>query len=233
MKIIIGLLLVSLCFVNCKKNNLPSPIQDDLTENNKATNPHFKKHIPQVKIGKQTWMAENLDVSTYANGDPIPQVTDESQWGLLTTGAWCYYNNDPFIGTTYGKLYNWYAVNDPRGLAPEGWHIPSVAEWETLGSYLGGDDIAGGKMKERGTTHWLSPNTGATNSSRFTGLPGAFRDGVSGWFVFLGEYGNFWTSTEYEDNNFAQFYFLYNKDTYIVKSYFEKGEGISVRCIKN
>ena len=124
----------------------------------------------------QTWMLKNLDVDRYRNGDPIPKVTDPSIWTSLTTGAYCYYNNDSATyAATYGKLYNWYAVHDPRGLAPEGWHIPSDAEWATLETCLGGSSVAGGKMKETGTTHWTAPNTDATNSSGFAGLPGGFR----------------------------------------------------------
>lgn len=105
--------------------------------------------IPQeILIGNQTWTKKNLDVATYRNGDAIPQVQD-STWETLTTGAWCYYENNTDNGTTYGKLYNWYAVNDPRGLAPNGYHIPTDAEWTTLSTYLGGDSIAGNKMMER------------------------------------------------------------------------------------
>src|ERR1035437_4904310 len=129
--------------------------------------------IPSVTICTQSWMLKNLDVSTYRNGDLIPEVTDGSAWSALTAGAWCWYNNDSATNaSTYGKLYNWYAVNDPRGLAPTGWHVPSDAEWTTLSTCLGGNAVAGGAMKETGTTHWTSPNTGATNSSGFTGLPG-------------------------------------------------------------
>src|ERR1035437_1728963 len=143
----------------------------------------------------QVWMLKNLDVSTYRNGDWIPEVTDPGAWSALTTGAWCWYNNDPTMGVIYGKLYNWYAVNDPRGLAPTGWHVPSDAEWWTLSTCLGGAAVAGGAMKETGTTHWTSPNTGATNSSGFTGLPEGLRtDG--GPFYDVGSYGGWWSSTE-------------------------------------
>ncbi|MBK8080215.1 MAG: fibrobacter succinogenes major paralogous domain-containing protein [Saprospiraceae bacterium] len=121
--------------------------------------------MPTIQIGTQKWMSKNLDVAFYRNGDPIPQVTSPTAWAVLSTGAWCYYNNDPIQGNKYGKLYNWYAVNDPRGLAPQGWHIPSDAEWTTLEITLGGVSVAGGKMKEAGTLNWVSPNTGADNSS--------------------------------------------------------------------
>ena len=127
--------------------------------------------IPTVTICDQVWMAKNLDVTTYRNGDVISQVTDPTAWNALTTGAWCYYNNDPANGTIYGKLYNWYAVNDPRGLAPTGWHIPTEGELIALSDCLGGQEVAGGKLKETGTAHWLSPNI-ATNETGFTALPG-------------------------------------------------------------
>src|SRR5450759_3473794 len=150
-----------LLFTSCKKTktNPPTP-------------------IPSVTICTQVWMLKNLDVSTYRNGDLIPKVTDPTAWSALTTGAWCWCSNDSATNaSTYGKLYNRYAVNDPRGLPPTGWHVPSDAEWNTLITCLGGDPfVAGGAMKETGTTHWQSPNTDATNSSGFTGLPGGLRD---------------------------------------------------------
>jgi uncharacterized protein (TIGR02145 family) len=147
----------------------------------------------EVVIGTQTWTCRNLDVETYRNGTVIPQVTDPTQWGNLTTGAWCYYNNDPSTEATYGKLYNWFAVNDSRGLAPNGYHIPSQTEWITLQTYLGGDTVAGGKMKEVGTSHWNSPNV-ATNDSCFTSLPGGLR-AFDGSFDGIQYYAHYWTST--------------------------------------
>jgi uncharacterized protein (TIGR02145 family) len=127
-----------------------------------------------VLIDNQEWIAENLNVEHYCNGDIIPQIQDENQWKLLTTGAWCYQENNPENGKSFGKLYNWYAVNDPRGLAPKGWHIPSDADYTKLTSYLGGEEVAGGKLKA--TTLWESPNTGASNESGFTAFPGGIRD---------------------------------------------------------
>ena len=146
-----------------------------------------------VKIGNQIWMQRNLDVTTYRNGDPIPMVADNTIWQKLTTGAWCYYDNDSATyAATYGKLYNWYAVIDQRGLAPAGWHIPNNEEWDVLvRKLLGGIRIAGGKMKETGTMHWLMPNSNATNSSGFTGLPGGYRYN-NGKFFDMGTSGNWW-----------------------------------------
>ena len=185
-----------------------------------------------VTICNQVWRIYNLSVSTYRNGDSIPQVTDGAQWSALTTGAWCWYNNDSATyASTYGKLYNWYAVNDARGLAPLGWHVPSQAEWSTLSTCLGGDAVAGGKMKEEGLVHWFSPNNGADNSSGFTGLPGGARS-FNGSFSFLGNYGYFWTSTQFSAGNAWNRYLLYsgsNLNTDIVN----EPAGFSVRCLKD
>ena len=160
-------------------------------------------------ICDQDWMVKNLDVSTYRNGDQIPEVTDPSAWAGLTTGAWCYYNNDPANGTVYGKLYNWYAVNDSRGLAPAGWHVPTDAEWTTLSDCLGGEAVAGGAMKETGTTHWLL-NTDATNSSGFTGLPGGLRFS-DGAFIDVSFDGFLWSSSEFStDGAWARYLFYYD-----------------------
>jgi uncharacterized protein (TIGR02145 family) len=139
----------------------------------------------------QTWMKTNLNVSKYRNGDIIPQVTDPQAWGALTTGAWCYYANTSSNGTTYGKLYNWYAVNDPRGLSPSGWHVPTKTEWDIITNCLGGPQVAGGSMKEAGSIHWNSPNI-ATNNSGFTALPGGLRDG-NGIFSNINYNGYWWS----------------------------------------
>jgi uncharacterized protein (TIGR02145 family) len=148
-----------------------------------------------VLICEQRWTTSNLNVSTYRNGDPIPEVSDPVAWAALTTGAWCYYDNDPANGAIYGKMYNWYAVNDPRGLAPLGYHIPTQAEFIQLTEdCLGGSLEAGGKLKEIGLSHWQSPNTAATNITGFTGLPGGWRSQF-GSFNELTLYGKFWTST--------------------------------------
>lgn len=189
-----------------------------------ATNPN---PVATVTIGSQIWTARNLDVSTYSNGDVIPQVQDQAAFALLTTGAWCYYNNDASNGPVYGKLYNGYAVNDPRGLAPVGFHIASDSEWNTLTTFLGGSGVAGGKMKA--TTIWNNPNTGASNSSGFTALPGG---GAANGFIQMGNIGYFWTSTEV---NTAINFYMY-LDTYSVGVGTESGPkpwGCSVRCIKD
>jgi uncharacterized protein (TIGR02145 family) len=188
----------------------------------------------QVVIGTQIWMKENLDVVTYRNGDIIPQVTDQRTWANLNTGAWCYYNNDPANGDKYGKLYNWFAVNDPRGLAPQGWHIPSDAEWSTLGTFLGGDAIAGGKMKSTGITLWLSPNLNATNESGFTGLPGSFRWDSDGLFYTGGETAVWWSASASGTKNLDAFTRnLYYTNGILGRQTFGLWSGLSVRCIKD
>ncbi|MFZ1783953.1 MAG: fibrobacter succinogenes major paralogous domain-containing protein [Ferruginibacter sp.] len=187
--------------------------------------------ILSVTICAQVWMLNNLEVTTYRNGDPIPQVTDPTAWAGLTTGAWCYYNNDPAMGAIYGKLYNWYAVDDPRGLAPAGWHVPtSYDEFITLVTCLGGEAVAGGKMKETGTTHWASPNTGATNSSGFTSLPGGLR--FNGIFDNVGKIGFWWTSSTSSPTS-AFFHSMYYDSPLAYRTNEFMRVGFSVRCLKD
>ena len=192
-------------------------------------------NYPVVWICCNPWMTKNLDVAKYRNGDPIPKVTNNAAWAALTTGAYCYYNNDSTTyAATYGKLYNWYAINDPRGLAPEGWHIPTDFEWTTLCNCLGGDPVAGGPMKEFGTTHWASPNTAATNVSGFTGLPGGRRNN-EGTFIHIGTYGYWWSSTEiisWNTNN-AWHRMLDYIDDDVSRSNNNKTFGYSVRCLRD
>lgn len=184
-----------------------------------------------VLIGTQEWTNCNLDVTTYANGDTIPQVTDPTAWAALTTGAWCYYDNNSANGTTYGKMYNWYAVTDPRGLAPTGYHIPTLVEFDTLITFLGGETVAGGKLKETGLCNWLTPNTGATNESSFTGLPGGYRDN-NGVFGEISNYGLWWSSVE-TVTAFANYLLLgyNNSNAFIYVN--SKTFGFSVRLIKD
>jgi uncharacterized protein (TIGR02145 family) len=178
----------------------------------------------------QTWMAKNLNVSHYKNGDIIPQALNGTQWANLTTGAWCYYNYDAANGPIYGKLYNWYAVTDSRGLAPDGWHIPSDIEWTTLSNCLGGELVAGGKMKETGTSHWQDPNN-ATNASGFSALPaGCQMNG--GVFTYLGSQAFFWSSTEYSsDTSSAKSRFLRYSNVDLTNDQVRKHSAYSVRCV--
>jgi uncharacterized protein (TIGR02145 family) len=189
-----------------------------------------------VKIGTQVWMTENLKVTNYRNGDAIPNVTNDILWKNHTTGALSWYNNDPTVyKTIYGALYNWYAVSDIRCLAPAGWHIPTDTEWTILTDFLGGESKAGGKMKEKGTAHWLSPNTGADNSSGFSALPGGFRD-YSGPFVCIGLNGFWWSATEFNTES-ARIRSLYNtsavacRESDFLPAMGYKLFGYSVRCV--
>ena len=179
-----------------------------------------------VKIGNQSWMAKNLDVASYRNGDPIPRVNDPSEWAGLKTGAWCYYGNSPEIGETYGKLYNWYAVADPRGLAPEGFHVPIDEEWAVLVENLGGTDLAGVKLKS--TNHWMEGP--GTNASGFNALPVGGRSGF-GAYARLGGYGRWWSSsgTGTEAALFLLHYFDHLTGRYATDS----RSGFAVRCIKD
>lgn len=187
--------------------------------------------LPTIVIGTQQWMSYNLDVAFYRNGDPIPQVTDAATWSALTTGAWCYYNNDSTQGSSYGKIYNWYAVNDPRGLAPMGWHVPTDDEWNTLTTTLGGAATAGGKLKKAGTLNWTSPNTAGNNNSGFGALPGGYRE-IFGAFSNININGFWWSSTE----NFLSvpFYrYLEYTNGVIVSNINNKKYGFSVRCVRD
>jgi uncharacterized protein (TIGR02145 family) len=194
--------------------------------------------FPTVTIGTQTWTLENLEVTTYRNGDVIPQATTQSQlnaYSLTEEGCWSYVTYNGVNGITYGKVYNWYAVNDIRGLAPIGYHVPSSTEWNTLITYEGGSSVAGGKLKEVGTTHWLSPNTGASNSSGFTALPGGLN--ITTGTVLnppsnLGYFTYFWTSTPATTTN-ANNVFLKWDNSIASASTNTKGYATSVRLIKD
>ena len=215
-----------LVFINgCEKNSADK--DDETTVTDKDGNVYNT-----IKIGDQIWMAENLEVTHYRNGDEIPEFSTCTDWCNRTTGAYCDHalNNDDTI--RYGRLYNWYAVDDSRKLAPEGWHIPGSDEWQTLIDYLGGKSVAGGKLKEKGTAHWRSPNTGATDEIGFTALPsGALTCAV---YVGFGTQANFWTSTEdsiKSDFAWSRYMGYYYKN--INSESYNKLLGYSVRCVKD
>ncbi|MCX6829315.1 MAG: fibrobacter succinogenes major paralogous domain-containing protein [candidate division Zixibacteria bacterium] len=195
-----------------------------------------------VTIGTQVWMAENLRVTHYRNGEAIPNVTWDDEWADLFTGAYCEFNDDVNNVTIYGRLYNWYAVDDNRNIAPTGWHVPTDTEWKQLEMYLdmsqseadavgdrGTDE--GGKLKESGTAHWLSPNTGATNESGFTALPGGFR-GRSGDYFAMGSYAVFWSATA-NWSEVAWFRCLFHSYAQVGRYSDYKQHGFSVRCVKD
>ena len=186
--LLVLLAMILIIVTGCKKIDEPETVTD-IDGNVYKT----------VVIGTQTWMAENLKTTKLSDGTTIPEIKDGTSWRNSAQGAYCYYDNSYGNGSTYGLLYNWYAVSTIK-LCPTGWHIPSNDEWTELTSTLGGDQVAGGKMKELGTVHWLTPNTGALNSSGFTGLPGGYRWGYSslfgdGIFGEIGSYGYWWSST--------------------------------------
>ena len=201
----------------------------------------------EVTISTQTWTVCNLNVSTYRDGTLIQQVTDPTQWDNLTTGAWCYYNNDSANGPIYGKIYNWYAVAgiwdaasllDPllrKQLAPVGYHVPSKSEFDTLVANLGGGSVAGGKMKEPNLCNWSTPNILLTPYSGFAALPGGYRMDVGGTFQTLGTYGTWWSSSESSTNptqNGLNIVLSYNNIT-VFDGEDTKQRGFSVRLIKD
>lgn len=189
--------------------------------------------FPNIKICYDTWMIRNLNVRTYRNGDSIPVVTDPEDWKNLTTGAMCWYNNDVTNDSVYGALYNWYAINDPRGIAPLGWHVASLMEWETMENCLGKEEFAGGKLKSTSPL-WSPLNTGATNRSGFTGMPARFRDGNTGLFDNTANFitGAWWTSSAYGSNQ-ASVKYLVNNGKMVLSPSANKSYGLSARCIKD
>ena len=209
----------------------------------------FDSNIYQtVEISNQVWMAENLKVTHYPDGRIIPHVSDFIEWISLESNnsddAYCFYNND--VNSEYGALYTWAAAmgdntlssnanpSGIQGVCPDGWHLPSKSEWEVLISYLGGVDVAGGKMKEIGTIHWNSPNTGATNISGFTALPSGYRSFYDGSFGSLGTMAYYWTTSDYENSAFAWENFLrYDYENIFDNYNGNKSSGFSVRCVKD
>ncbi len=185
-----------------------------------------------VTIGTQTWMAENLRTTRYNDGTFIPQVTDDLSWSNLSTPAYTWYNNDN-SPSHLGALYNYYTAADTnsRNVCPTGWHVPSNSELNTLLSYLGGNSIAGGKLRETGLANWRDPNTGATNDSGFRALAGGNRR-LDGSFASLGFYGRWWTSTE-SSETFALSLVIGHSQITGNNSNIIKGSGLSIRCIKD
>lgn len=222
-----------------------SPKDNSSKENDKNI---VADDYPSVIIGTQEWMTENLNVDVFRNGDPIPEAKSNSEWEKASDEkkpAWCYYDNDPSNGQIYGKLYNWYAVNDPRGLAPESWHIPTDEEWTVLTEYLTEKELIkesntitfwyksspGGKMKSTGTQYWESPNKDASNSSGFSGLPGGMR-GINGDFDNVGSLGFWWSSSEYDTLDAWSCYLNYSVNHAMWKCG-TKYNGYSVRCLRD
>lgn len=190
-----------------------------------------------VKIGTQTWMVENLKVTRYASGEQIVEIKNPDSWST-SDAAYCWYDNDIFFKNTYGALYNYYIIQKQeiggKRFTPKGWHVPSVEEWQTLINYLGGEQIAGAKMKETGIDHWISSNVETTNESGFTALSGGYRlVGITtADCIYVGESGMFWSSTK--KNMFTAWcYLLKNGKNEIVKLPKNTNNGYSIRCIKD
>jgi uncharacterized protein (TIGR02145 family) len=214
---VIGIALLVVAFLLLKNKNGDVPKGQD------------GGNYKTVKIGNQVWMAENLNVSTFRNGDPIPEAKTDEEWlksGQEQKPVWCYYNNDPTNDEKYGKLYNWYAVNDPRLIAPKGWHIPSDAEWTSLTDNLGKN--AGSLMKS--TSGWSESGNG-TNTSGFNGLPGGDRTSL-GTYDGVGSYGYWWSSMEVS-STYVWGRFVYYGNAYVYRDYSNKQDGFSVRCIRD
>ena len=180
-----------------------------------------------ITVGKQTWMIENLKTTKYRDGTPIQNVTDAITWDQLHTGGYSDYNNDPQSVALYGRYYNWYAANNKHQIAPAGWHVPSIAEWETLVNYLGGAGVAGGKLKESGTTHWRTPNP-ASNTIGFNALPGGIL-----FEIDPGRFCYFWSTNETSTYIAASCdLFFMSTIAYLPSDHF-KYAGLSIRCIKD
>ena len=211
---------------SCKKkeNNNPAPTTGTVTDVDGNI-------YHTVSIGTQVLMVENLNVTHYRNGDPIAHVSDNVQWSNLITGAYCNYDNNGANAGTYGRLYNWYAVADGPFIAPLGWHVPSDAEWTTLSDYLGGENVAGGKLKEAGLDHWNTPNTGVTNASGFTALGVGFCD-FQVFFTDFHNYEYWWSSTESSPGN-AEYRDVAYDYIDLNRSDLNKKSGLSVRCVKD
>lgn len=210
----------ALCFTlnSCSKSGGPNTVKD------KQGNIYRT-----ITIGTQTWMAEDLKTTIFNNGDPIPKIITSGNWQTLDYGAYCDYNNSPQPG--YGKLYNWYVIKDPRGIAPKGWHIAKRSDWETLIETLGGYEKAGGRLKKQDTLQWISPHEISNNTSGFDGLPGGCRD-LNG-FHGKGYDADFWCSTLTPSG--ANTILLLGFDTKVAQlnSAYLANWGFYVRCIKN
>jgi len=234
--------LVSVLLVSCKKDQEELPSELNLT--NDKTTAVFNTSVTYgqltdqdgntyktITIGTQTWMAENLRTTKYNDGSIIPNVSDNTSWRNLKSGAFCNYNNTSSLDTiaTYGRLYNWYSINTQK-LAPVGWHVPNDVEWKQLIDYLGESSSAAIKLKEKGNTHWSNPNTG-NNESGFTALPGGSRN-FNGVFGTIYNDGYWWTASEV--NSLLSWYRgMVSSYNTVGRSTYEKNVGFSVRCIKD
>ncbi len=211
------LILLTLFFTACQPANEEQPPEE---------------YFESVKIGNDTWMVKNLDVVTYRNGDTIPETREVKAWLTTTNGGWCVYNNDTSYLDDLGRIYNWHAINDPRNIAPEGWHVATNNEWQALINTLGGVDSAGATLKDVGFTYWAPPNTGATNSTGFTAYAGGYRSETDGSFKDLGGFGFWWLNSEGSPG----YAYTMSLSTITEKAYTGenlKSFGAYVRCVKD
>jgi len=226
------ILLLTFCVFSCKKE----PISDPTPETGTVTD--FDGNVYRtIKIGTQWWMTENLKTTKYRDGSPIPNVTNNAAWITLSTPAYCSYNNDyNTYGRVYGLLYNWFVVdpssNGNKTIAPQGWHVPTNAEFLILVNYLGGVNVAGGKLKETGTTHWTAPNNSANNSTGFTAIPPGYRGWADGVYGGLGVFVHWWSVTQNSTTE-AWNLSMINEDAIAHNSSSVKKLGFSVICVKD
>jgi uncharacterized protein (TIGR02145 family) len=221
-----ALLLLAFLLWGCGDDSSTGPDPEPEAETGTVVDIDGNTYVT-IKIGDQWWMAENLKVTNYRNGDPISKVTDAASWPSTLIGAYAAYDNDPVNAKIYGYLYNWKTVHDTRRLAPEGWHVPTRSEWDQLVSYLGGIYEAGGKLKQTGADNWKTPNEGASNSSGFNALPGGRRGSSD---QSLGESANFWTAS-YLNSQLAHSNSLHYYDDEVLQGGDYRTDGLSVRCI--
>jgi uncharacterized protein (TIGR02145 family) len=227
--LITGFLIISIA--GCKKDETsPEPKPEPIPLVQKFTDIDGNVY-DTVHIGTQIWLKQNLKVTRYRNGDTILNVRDNTEWQYKITGACCDYNNNATYSSTYGKIYNFYAIIDSRNIAPYGWHVPSDAEWMTLINYLGGDNIAADKLKETGSAHWTAPNTGASNESGFTALPGGNRN-YNGGFADIENFGYWWSATLRYSYS-AWFQGIYCGSATVHRDAYPMSGGLSIRCIKD
>jgi uncharacterized protein (TIGR02145 family) len=224
--VIVGFMLILL---SASKNSNLAESKDKNNQNNSSVD----STINVITIGNQVWMTQNLNIDTFRNGDKIPEAKTVKEWQEYAQGdkpAWCYYENDAKNGEKYGKLYNWYAVNDPRGLAPIGWHVPSDQEWTILTDHLGGVEKASSKLKSK--SGWFEEGHDGNNSSGFSALPGGNRYHGLGTFNLLGHWGYWWSSSEFNIND-AWYRGMDCSNSVVLRYLDYKEDGFSVRCLKD
>jgi uncharacterized protein (TIGR02145 family) len=214
-----GAILIIILIHSCKKDaHYPLQDIDGNVYNGTAT------------IGNQVWMIENLKTTRYSNGDSIETTLSDISGESTPKYQWAYNGDESYV-SVYGRLYTWYAASDSRNLCPDGWHVPTDDDWTALTTFLGGEDLAGGKLKETGITHWLAPNTDATDVWNFTALPGGSRFST-GFFQYLGNRGFWWSSTEHSAP-LGYFRTMSSLFGFVGRDGTNKQYGFSVRCIKN